>query len=122
MRPYIDAAGVTFPVAIDSQAVTGQLYGFKHVGHGFLVNTDDRISYVHGIGFDVRLPDVAQALEQWAINNGFPLLNAVPPIFGVLYHQVRMHSSKMDLNFIKRVIMFHYYNQLLSQYLLEHSY
>ena len=69
VRPYIDAAGVTFPVAIDSQAVTGQLYGFKHVGHGFLVNTDGKLSYVHGIGFDVRLPDVAQALEQWAIDN-----------------------------------------------------
>lgn len=78
VRPYVDAAGVTFPVAIDSQAVTGQLYGFKHVGHGFLVNTDGRLSYVHGIGFDIRFPSVAQMLEQWAINNRLPASKRSP--------------------------------------------
>ena len=72
VRPYVETAGVTFPVVIDAEATIGQLYGFKHVGHGFLVDEDGRLSYAQAKGFDIRRPEMAESLELWATTDTVP--------------------------------------------------
>ena len=72
VRPYVETARATFPVAIDTEAVTGQIYGFKHVGHGFLVDADGTLCYAQATGFDIRRQEIAESLELWATTDRVP--------------------------------------------------
>ena len=64
-RPYVDGAGATFTTVVDQDNHLGQLYGFKAIPNGFLIDERGVVRYKKLGGFDIRRPETAGVLEQW---------------------------------------------------------
>ena len=65
-RPYVEAAGARFKTVVDAQNQLGELYGFKAIPNGFLIDGDGVVRYKRLGGFDVRRPETREVVEQWA--------------------------------------------------------
>ena len=72
-RPYVEMAGATFPTVVDAENVLGQLYGFKAIPNGFLIDGQGVVRYKKLGGFDIRQADTARLVEQWAAVPGLDL-------------------------------------------------
>jgi hypothetical protein len=65
-RPYIEAAGVTFPHLVDENGICATAFDFKVVPNGMLIDEDGVIRYRKIGGFDVRKPNDLAAVERFA--------------------------------------------------------
>lgn len=63
VRRFTEAAGVTFPTAVDRAQGLWELYGFDVVPNGFFVDEDGILRYAKVGGFEVRDPADAKAIE-----------------------------------------------------------
>ena len=64
-RPYVEKAGARFTTVVDSENLLGQLYGFKAIPNGYLIDEQGVVRYKLLGGFDIRRPQTAQVVEQW---------------------------------------------------------
>jgi tetratricopeptide (TPR) repeat protein len=62
-RRFTEAGHVTFPTAVDRFQGLWELYSFKVIPNGFLVDERGVLEYAKIGGFDVRDPDDRQAIE-----------------------------------------------------------
>ncbi|MBI4280330.1 MAG: TlpA family protein disulfide reductase, partial [Armatimonadetes bacterium] len=63
VRPFVQAAGVTYPVLLDEENLLGRIFGFRVIPNGFLVDEQGVLRFKHIGGYDVRKPGVAEHLE-----------------------------------------------------------
>ena len=64
-RPFVEASGAQFVTVVDEENLLGQLYGFKAVPNGFLIDELGVVRYKKLGGFDIRRPETAQAVDEW---------------------------------------------------------
>ncbi len=64
-RPFVEAAGVTFPVLIDSLGLLSTHFGFKVVPNGLLIDEDGGVRYANYGGFDVAHPEDVALVERF---------------------------------------------------------
>ncbi len=63
VRPFVQEAGVTFPVAVDSVDCLWDLYGFDHLPNGYYIDERGVIRYLKVGGFDIRESLNAKIIE-----------------------------------------------------------
>ena len=71
-RPYLEAAGATYPAVIDAEGITGRLYGFKAVSSGFLIDERGNLAFSKINGFSISRPEIADLLRRWAAESEVP--------------------------------------------------
>ena len=64
-RLYVEKAGVTFTTLVDQANILSDLYGFKAVPNGFLIDEQGIVRFSQLGGFDIGQPETAEVLEQW---------------------------------------------------------
>ena len=64
-RPYVEGASATFDTVVDAENLLGQLYGFKAIPNGFLIDEAGVLRYKRLGGFDIRKAETASVLERW---------------------------------------------------------
>ena len=64
-RPYVEKAGVTFPVLIDERNTLGELLGFRAIPNGLLVEDDGTVVHRKFGGFEIRDPDRRRMVDEW---------------------------------------------------------
>ena len=64
-RPYVENAHASFTTVIDEENLLGQLYGYKAIPNGFLIDEGGRVQYLELGGFDIRRAETANVVEQW---------------------------------------------------------
>mgnify|MGYP001228762340 CR=1 FL=1 len=83
-RPYVEAAGATFTTLMDEDNLLGQLYGFKAIPNGLLIDERGLLRYKRLGGFDIRRAETAAVLDRWDVGSdlsrttGFPGWPAAP--------------------------------------------
>ena len=65
-RPYVDKAGATFKTVVDEENLLGQLYGFKAIPNGFLIDEQGVVRYKKLGGFDIRKAETSAVVKEWA--------------------------------------------------------
>ena len=65
-RPYVQRANPTYTNAVDEENLLGQLYGFKAIPNGFLIDENGVLDYMKFGGFDIRKPETAKMVSDWA--------------------------------------------------------
>jgi hypothetical protein len=65
-RPFVQAAGATFPTVVDEQGLTAVAFGFKAVPNGLLVDEAGIVRYAKYGGFSVDKGDDLAAVERFA--------------------------------------------------------
>ncbi len=69
-RPFAEKAKATFTTVVDEENLLGQLYGFKAVPNGFLIDEEGVVRYKKLGGFDIRKAEFADILEKWVDSPG----------------------------------------------------
>ena len=64
-RPYVEAAGATFTTVVDEANLLGEMYGFKAIPNGFLIDEEGVVRYKMLSGFDIRKAETAAVLDRW---------------------------------------------------------
>ena len=64
-RPYVEAAGATFTTLVDEGNLLSQMFRFKAVPNGFLIDEQGVVQYQKYGGFDIRKPEYAELTETW---------------------------------------------------------
>ena len=64
-RPFAEKAGATFTTLVDERNLLGQLYGFKAIPNGYLIDESGVVRYKRLGGFDVRRADTARVVARW---------------------------------------------------------
>ena len=64
-RPYVEKAGAEFNTVVDEENLLGQLYGFKAIPNGFLIDEQGIVRYKELGGFDIRRAETAEVVERW---------------------------------------------------------
>ena len=64
-RRYVEQASVTFTTLVDQANILSDLYGFKAVPNGFLIDEQGIVRFSQLGGFDIGQPETAEVLEQW---------------------------------------------------------
>ena len=64
-RRYVERAGATFTTLVDQGNLLSDLYGFKAVPNGFLVDEEGTVRFSQLGGFDIRRSETAEMLERW---------------------------------------------------------
>jgi peroxiredoxin len=70
-RPYVEKANATFSTVVDSGNLLGELYGFKAIPNGFLIDEQGVVRYKRLGGFDIRRAETAEIVERW-VNQATP--------------------------------------------------
>ena len=65
-RPYVERANPSYANAVDEENLLGQLYGFKAIPNGFLVDENGVLNYMEFGGFDIRKPETYKMVSAWA--------------------------------------------------------
>ncbi len=65
-RPYAERAGAEFTTLVDEENLLGQLYGFKAIPNGYLIDERGVVRYKKLGGFDIRRAETARMVERWA--------------------------------------------------------
>ena len=71
-RPYLEAAGATYPAVVDAEGITGRLYGFKAVSSGFLIDERGNLAFSKINGFSIHRPELADLVSRWAAESEVP--------------------------------------------------
>lgn len=66
---YIDKAGATFVNAVDPANFLSDIYGFKAIPNGLLVDENGILRYMQFGGFDIRKPDTYNLVSNWVVNS-----------------------------------------------------
>ncbi len=69
-RPFTEKAGARFTTIVDEENLLGQLYGFKAIPNGFLIDERGIVRYKKLGGFDIRRDETAQIVERWVGDSG----------------------------------------------------
>ena len=69
VRVYHEKAKATFTTVVDQKNLLGQLYGFKAVPNGFLIDESGTVVYKKLGGFDIRRSETASVVENWVADN-----------------------------------------------------
>ena len=64
-RSYVEKAGATFTTLVDQGNILSDLYGFRAVPNGFLIDEQGTVQYSRLGGFDIKRRETAEALERW---------------------------------------------------------
>ena len=64
-RPYVDKAGTRFTTVVDQANLLGDLYGFKAIPNGFMIDEQGVVRYKRLGGFDIRRRETAEIVERW---------------------------------------------------------
>ncbi|MBA3416092.1 MAG: tetratricopeptide repeat protein [Chloroflexia bacterium] len=64
-RPYVEAAGATYPVAVDERGVSVERFGFTVVPNGVLVDEGGTVRWTKHGGFSVDDPEDVAAVERF---------------------------------------------------------
>ena len=64
-RHYVEEAGATFTTVVDQENVLSDLYGFRAIPNGFLIDEDGIVRFSTLGGFDIRRSETAEVLERW---------------------------------------------------------
>ena len=64
-RRYIEEAGVRFATLVDQANVLSDLYGFRAIPNGFLIDEQGVVRFSQLGGFDIRRHETAEVLECW---------------------------------------------------------
>jgi hypothetical protein len=64
-RPFHDAAGARFTTVVDETNSLAELFGFKAVPNGMLIDEEGRLAYKRFSGFDIRKPEEAEAVRMF---------------------------------------------------------
>ena len=64
-RPYVEKAGATFVTVVDDGNLLGQLYGFKAIPNGYLIDEQGVVRYKRLGGFDIRRAETASVVDEW---------------------------------------------------------
>ena len=75
-RPFVDKAGATFATVVDQENLLGQLYRFKAVPNGYLIDERGIVEYRRLGGFDIRKPETKQVVADWIEGSGGSLLES----------------------------------------------
>ena len=66
---YISGLNLNFPTLIDQKNITGNLYGFKAIPNGILINEKGYIVAKQLGNFDIRNIQTRNKLKKWIIND-----------------------------------------------------
>ena len=69
-RPWPDRAGARFTTVVDEENLLGQLYGFKAIPNGFLIDEVGDVAYRELGSFDIRDSGTADAVRKWVLGGG----------------------------------------------------
>ncbi len=64
-RPFAEKAKATYVTVVDGENLLGQLYGFKAVPNGFLIDEEGVVRYKKLGGFDIRKGEFADIVDRW---------------------------------------------------------
>lgn len=64
-RPFVEQAGVTFPVLVDEEGASSALFGFKAVPNGVLIDTDGTIRWAKYGGFSIENRDDVDVVRRF---------------------------------------------------------
>ncbi|MCH7800608.1 MAG: redoxin domain-containing protein [Chloroflexi bacterium] len=64
-RPFVEKAKAEFPTVVDRENHLGQLYRFKAIPNGYLINEEGVVEYRRLGGFDIRQPETRRIVEEW---------------------------------------------------------
>ena len=67
-RPYLERANATYTTLVDEGNLLSQMFGFKAVPNGLLIDEQGVLHYRKFGGFDIRNHEFASLLEEWAKN------------------------------------------------------
>lgn len=65
VKPFVENAGVEFGTLVDRKNVLGELYQFKAVPNGLLINEDGILDYIYRGGFDIRNRETRRFVTEW---------------------------------------------------------
>ena len=77
--PYVQRAKTEFPTVKDEENLLGQIYGFKAVPNGFLIDERGVLQYKKLGRFDIRRNEFLAVVDQWADATGQLLSDATDP-------------------------------------------
>ena len=64
-RPYTEKAAAQFMTVVDQANLLGDLYGFKAIPNGFLIDEQGVVRYKKLGGFEIRRRETAEIVERW---------------------------------------------------------
>ena len=65
-RPFHEKSGATFKTVVDEENLLGQMYGFRAIPNGFLIDGEGVVRFKQLGGFDIREAETAALVERWA--------------------------------------------------------
>lgn len=71
-RPFHEAAGARFTTVVDETNRLSELFGFKAVPNGLLIDEEGRLVYKRFSGFDIRKPETAEIVKMFLARNDSP--------------------------------------------------
>ena len=77
-RPYTELAGATFTTVVDEGNLLGQVFGFKAIPNGLLIDESGVLRYSRFGGFDIRRPESLDVLKRWAAGSNLHELAKQP--------------------------------------------
>jgi tetratricopeptide (TPR) repeat protein len=76
-EPYVRQAKAGFVTVVDQENLLGDLYGFKAIPNGFLIDEQGILRYGELGSFDIRKPKTRAVLDQWVAGKGVGAASAV---------------------------------------------
>lgn len=68
-RPFHEAAGARFTTVVDETNRLSELFGFKAVPNGLLIDEEGRLVYKRFSRFDIRKPETAEIVKMFLTRN-----------------------------------------------------
>ena len=69
-RPWAEKAAAEFTTVVDEENLLGQLYGFKAIPNGFLIDEQGHVAYKELGSFNIRDAKTAEMVRNWVSNGG----------------------------------------------------
>ncbi len=97
-RRFTQSAGATFTTGVDRAQGLWELYGFDVIPNGFFVDEKGILRYVNIGDFEVRNPEVAQAIEKLLASpaNGGATAAAVAPKSETVEEALRQAETELE--------------------------
>jgi tetratricopeptide (TPR) repeat protein len=82
VEPYTQKADSQFVTVIDRENILGNLYGFKAIPNGYLIDETGVVLYKELTGFNVKSPRTRSLIEEFAIGGG--ITNVDDPVAEII--------------------------------------